>query len=324
MRIAFIKWGPGHGFFAADHEVLAQDHEVTDVRYDGRPTPRFLRECWRAARTHDAMYTIFASEHALIAGTIFKLWRRRVVIAVGGYDTADDRLHGYGLSARRRGWVPSLVTRTADRLVAHSEFALAELLARWPRVAGKAVASYLAVDLERWPDPREPRDDTQVVTVATVSRESYRRKGIDRFVRAARHDPGRAYVLAGRVLPEAAELLADPPPNLRLTGPMELEELNRLLWGSGAYVQLSWHETFGMAMAEAMACGCTPVISEQPALVEVAGRWAVRATDGESDADLIARGAAAPLDRAAMRAEVGRRFDPAQRRAALNAALAGY
>ena len=96
-----------------------------------------------------------------------------------------------------------------------------------------------------------------------------------------------------------------------------------MLWGSGAYVQLSWHETFGMAMAEAMACGCTPVISDQPALVEVAGGWAVRATDGESDADLIARGAAAPKDRDAMRADVGQRFDPERRRAALDAALTG-
>jgi len=324
MRVAYVKRTPGHGFFATDHDVLTLDHNVTELWYTGRPTPRFISDCWRAARTTDAMYTIFASEHALVAGAIFKLWRRRLVVAVGGYDTADDVQHGYGLSATRRGWVPALTTRLADRLLAHSAFALAELLARWPRTAAKAEAAYLAIDLSRWPDPGESRDEAQVITVANVSRESFHRKGIDRFLSAAALDPERSYVLAGRVLPDATALLQGIASNVTLTGPVEPAELNRLLWTSGAYVQLSWHETFGMAMAEAMACGCTPIISEQAALVEVAGPWGVRAADPETtDVELISRAASLRIDRLAMRADVGRRFAPELRRQALHAALSG-
>jgi glycosyltransferase involved in cell wall biosynthesis len=322
MRVAYVKRPPGHGFFAADHDVLALDHEVVELWYPDRPSLGFLRSCWRAARTTDAMYTIFASEHALVAASIFRLWRRRVVIAVGGYDTAADTAHRYGLAAQRRGWVPALVTRMAHRLVAHSEFALAELLARRPEAAAKASVAHLAVDLARWPDPGVDRDADQLVTVATVSRESFYRKGIDRFLAAAAVDPAHRYVLAGRVLPSAAALVADATPNVVLAGSLDLPALNRLLWGSGTYVQLSWHETFGLAMAEAMACGCVPVIADQPALVEVAGRWAVvPASSDESDVDLLRRGVAAELDRGEMRAETGARFAPARRRRALDAAL---
>jgi glycosyltransferase involved in cell wall biosynthesis len=322
MRVAYVKRRPGHGFFAADHEVLALDHTVTDLWYGDRPTFRFVRDCARAARQNDALYTIFASEHALVAAAVFKLWRRRVVIAVGGYDTALDSEHGYGLSATRRGWVPKLATWLADRLVAHSEFALAELVDRWPRVAAKATVAHLAVDLERWVDPGEERDEAQVLTVATVSRESFYRKGIDRFLHAAAHDPRRPYVLAGRVLPEASSLVDGITANVTLTGAVDQAELNRLCWRSGIYVQLSWHETFGMAMAEAMACGCTPVISDQAALVEVAGRWGVRALDPlTDDVKLIDLAADLSVDRAEMRADVGQRFHPDLRRAALKAAL---
>lgn len=322
MRVTYVKRPPGHGFFSADHEVLSRDHEVTELFYPGRPTPSFVRACWRAAGQSDALYTIFASEHALVAGLIFRARRRRVVIAVGGYDTANDRIHCYGLGATHRGWVPALATRLAHRLIAHSPFALEELLEGNPRLAPKAAAAYLAVDLERWPDPAVTRDVRQVTTIATVSRESFYRKGIDRFLAAARQDPDRPYVLAGSVLPDATALVHDQlAPNVRLTGPLPLAELNRLLWSTGAYVQLSWHETFGMAMAEAMACGCTPVVSDQPALVDVAGSWSVRPGAAEADDALIARGAAAEIDRIAMRADVGRRFDPELRRTALLAAL---
>jgi glycosyltransferase involved in cell wall biosynthesis len=167
------------------------------------------------------------------------------------------------------------------------------------------------------------RDVRLALTVATVSRASFSRKGIDRFLDAARADPGRPYVLAGRVLADAEDLVADHPTNVTLTGPMQPEKLNELYWSAGIYMQLSWHETFAMAVAEAMVCGCVPVIARQPALLEVAGSWAV-VTDGVAgDTDAIRKAEDARIDRDAMRADVASRYAVDLRRAALNRALVG-
>ena len=322
MRVTIIKRPPGLGFVASDHAILELEHEVTEVWYPDRPTWAFVRNCWRAAGNSDVAYTFFASEHALVAGAIFKLRRRRLVVAVGGYDTADDRVHGYGLAANGRGWVATIVGRLADALIPHSAFAEDELLRRQPRLRPKTETAGLAVDPARWPDPAVERDARLALTVATVSRASFSRKGIDRFLDAARADPGRPYVLAGRVLAEAEALVADHPPNVTLTGPTPPEELNELYWSAGIYVQLSWHETFAMAVAEAMVCGCVPVIARQPALLDVAGSWAV-VTDGVAgDTDAIRKAEDPRIDRDAIRADVASRYAVDLRRAALNRALA--
>jgi glycosyltransferase involved in cell wall biosynthesis len=44
-----------------------------------------------------------------------------------------------------------------------------------------------------------------------------------------------------------------------------------VLNGSKYYLQLSYREGFGVAVIEAMACGCVPVVTDRGALPEVVG-----------------------------------------------------
>jgi glycosyltransferase involved in cell wall biosynthesis len=199
-----------------------------------------------------------------------------------------------------------------------------EFLALVPSAAPRTYLAYLAVDPDEFRDPGVARERTTVVTVAHVDEESWSRKGIDRFVEAARNDPTRRYVLVGTIAERIkARLATIAPPNLDCAGRLSHDELRRTLWRAAAYIQLSWHETFGVAMAEAMLCGCVPVITDCPALGEVAGRWAVQVADDESDVAAIARASALALtvDRAAMRRDVAERFSVADRVQHLGAAL---
>jgi glycosyltransferase involved in cell wall biosynthesis len=199
-----------------------------------------------------------------------------------------------------------------------------EFLALVPSAAPRTYLAYLAVDPDEFRDPGVARDPATVVTVAHVDEESWSRKGIDRFVEAARNDPTRRYVLVGRIADELqSRLAALAPANLDCVGRLSHDDLRRTLWGASAYVQLSWHETFGVAMAEAMLCGCVPVITDSPALQEVAGRWAVRVAPGEDDVVAISRATVTALtvDRAAMRRDVAERFSVADRVTQLGAAL---
>jgi glycosyltransferase involved in cell wall biosynthesis len=280
--------------------------------------------CVRETLRSDVVYAFFASEHALIPAIAARILRRRFVLVPAGYDYANVPERKYGLAARGKGWLPRLIGRLATVALPISRQTMWEFLALVPSAAPRTYLAYLAVDPNEFRDPSVARDASTVVTVAHVDEESWSRKGIDRFVDAARNDPSRRYVLVGSIadaLRPRLEALA--PPNLDCVGRLSHDDLRRALWGAGAYVQLSWHETFGVAMAEAMLCGCVPVITDSPALQEVAGRWAVRVAPVEDDVDAIARATefARTVDRAAMRRDVADRFSVADRVKHLGAAL---
>jgi glycosyltransferase involved in cell wall biosynthesis len=323
-RVLIVDREPPSGFMTADRAALEDEFAIEHVSYAGRPTMAFVVATWRAVRRCDAVYAFFASEHALVPVLLAKACRRRVVLTVGGYDVACDRVHRYGLAATHRGWLPKLLCRLADAVLPMSEAAAEELLALAPSVAGKVTVAYLAVDGSEWPDVAVPRDSSRVVTVAYVDEDSWSRKGIDRFIAAARHDPHRQYVLAGRVSRAIESRLASArAPNLVVTGYLSHSELNRLLWSAGMYAQLSWHEGFGFAMVEAMLCGCVPVISDLAALRETAGRWAVVVTPKQGVDAAFGHAAAASTDRLAMRTDVAARFSLEARAVALARAIHG-
>lgn len=90
------------------------------------------------------------------------------------------------------------------------------------------------------------------------------------------------------------------------------------------YAQLSAYESFGMALAEAMQCGCVPVVTRRGALPEVVGDagWYVPYGDPDATAQAIREALNAPdaASRAA-RHRITDRFPLDRRRHALVDAL---
>ncbi|MEZ5168676.1 MAG: hypothetical protein R2695_20165 [Acidimicrobiales bacterium] len=62
---------------------------------------RLWRLVARAVGWADAVYTFFASEHAVLPGLVARVRERRFVSVGGGYDVANHvPEHGYGLPSR--------------------------------------------------------------------------------------------------------------------------------------------------------------------------------------------------------------------------------
>lgn len=326
--ITFVTRPPRSGFVDSDRAALSAAFEVQEVTYPGRPTPAFAWQVLRAAQRTGGVYGFFASEHMLLPALAFRAARKPVFVTVGGYDIAADRVHGYGLAASRwRRWLPALVIRLADVVLPFSHAVEAELLASFPRAGRKARVVPLGVEPAswEWPQSEAPPPRAGVVTVGYVSEESWSRKGIDRFVALARADAGQRYVLAGRIDPAVEARLHPIPANLEITGYLGHDELRHLLWGCAVYAQLSWHEGFGVSLLEAMACGCVPLITSVPALVEVAGPEGVtvpvddRSGDVAAARDAATRATGTDVDH--LRASVAARFDSAARARLLTSAI---
>src|SRR5439155_1005744 len=109
--------------------------------------------------------------------------------------------------------------------------------------------------------------------VSPVTESSIVQKGLRDFVEAARYAPDVRFVLVGRSPDGSIDSLKQhASPNIVfLDYFVPSEELRDLYRKASCYVQASVHEGFGIATAEAMACGVVPVVTKRFSLPEVTG-----------------------------------------------------
>lgn len=302
--------------FVADDVAIARDRFTVDVLH---ARTRWSPPPWRviaAVARADLVLCWFASWHAVLPLLAARAMRRPGVVIVGGYDVAAVEEIGYGL---QRGGAARLLSRLAMRLAVRvlpfSASALREARENAGVPAGKLVLVPLGV-ADAGPVPDGARDI--LLTVATVDRENAVRKGLFDVARTAR-STGRRTVIAGEIADPvtARELRELGGPSIELPGRVGDAELAALYARAVAYLQLSRHEGFGLALAEAMRAGCIPVVTRAGSLPELAGDLGEYVASPDEAAAAAVRAADAPQAR---RLAVARRIRsqfPLERRAQL-------
>jgi glycosyltransferase involved in cell wall biosynthesis len=235
-------------FIRADLAYLRTFAEVAVLHFRGaRDYLRLVKAVFRA----EVVYCWFALEFAAAA------------VVFAGLEEI-----GYGNLLRRRGrLVARIACGTANLVLAFSDWSAGQVKRIAPGAEVRRM--YLGVD----PDAFRPRPkEDLVVCVAHVSRQNVARKGLRTFLRAASMVPEGRFFLVGRWWDETSdELRAIAPPNATLTGWLPDADLRDLLSRAKVYCQVSYTEGFGLALAEAMACGCVPVVCREGSMPEVVG-----------------------------------------------------
>ena len=140
-------------------------------------------------------------------------------------------------------------------------------------------------------------------------------KGLDTFARAAARLPEVRFVLVGGYDPAVgAELQRLAEGRLEMPGARGPSEVARIMGEAQVYAQLSATETFGCALAEAMLCGCVPVVTDRGALPEVAGEVGYYAPYGDVEATVRQVEAALRSDRGPAARERIMRLFPLEKR----------
>jgi glycosyltransferase involved in cell wall biosynthesis len=226
----------------------------------------------REIRRADGVVVWFAGRHALPAVWLARRYQRPVAIIVGGWEAAWVPEIRYGIPPRSvRRYVLQRVLRAADILLPVSDATKEGTLNLVPGMGDRIKRIYNAVDTARFHfDPATPR--RTVLTVGNFSRRTIIRKGLQLFWQAAALLPDLPFVAVGPTRDRMGEeFVARRPGNLTWTGPLEGQELLAHYQQAKVYFQGSLHESFSVSTAEAMACGCIPVVSRRGALPEVVG-----------------------------------------------------
>ncbi len=338
-------------FVREDLDILGEVAEVRTFRFGGdqKPGPvalasQFIRQfVWlmREIPRCDAVYGWFADYHMVLPVIVARIFRKRVIVAVGGFDAIALPSLDYGVFLSTwRAPLARFVLSQADVLLPVSPSLVHSIntFSEWPnttehgiRVFAPASRADIRVtptgyDPNRWPlGPAERRP--VVSTVANVdSDRTLRRKGIDLFFEAARRMPDTEFRVVGVPHPERVRTQYDVSENVRLIRPVERDQLVEHYHETSVYVQLSRAEGLPNVLCEAMMCGCIPVGSRAFGIPDGIGDagFVVDAPDLDAIVDAIRRALGAkPQMRSAARHHIIEHFDRDRRRRTLHDLMAG-
>ncbi len=252
-------------FIRQDQELLERFCSVAPFHFTERGQYRSL--LLRVADS-DIVFSWFALGFAAVANAAACLLGRASIVISGGWDVTRLPEMGYGRLLTPRGTlVAKMAVSSADQVLAFSSWSERAIRALAPNCTVDTAP--LGVDVDKFgPNAKE----NLVVCVANVNRENLIRKGLATFAKASRLLPDVPFHLVGRHLDDTGEELKSlAGSNMSLTGWIPQGELVDLLARAKVYAQPSYIEGFGLALAEAMASGCVPVVTESGAMPEVVG-----------------------------------------------------
>ncbi len=273
LRILFLRptWASGATFVQRDYDILSKHYKLTSMSYskDDRLFPaRILKHMVK----HDLCFVWFGGVHAFWALIAARILEKKIVIVAGGYDAVYMPEIGYGLKYENKGWRRTYFAfKHADIILAFSDSSRESIVS-----IGKSEnvrTLYLGFDSQHFIPSGQKRNI--VLTVGHVNWSNVKRKGFETFVRASKEFPGVKFVIAGGHNDDSLEYLKSiSSQNIEFTGHLSDEELLKTMQQARVYCQLSAHEGFGCALAEAMLCECIPVVTMRGSIPEVAGEEA--------------------------------------------------
>jgi len=273
-------------FIKKDLEILKENFDVKTFHYETKGAILRIRQLiklfFKILKT-DLVYHWFCYEHALIGTIVSKCLHKKSIIVVGGSEVTYMPEIDYGLLKNKFAVrMVRFSLKHADKVIAVSNFTKKEILRFVKPKDLKAI--YNGID----PDVFKPagKKENIVVTAGLLSEDRIKLKGLDTFIESAKRLPNIGFVIIGPVDPNYPK--PDKTPNIKFTGYLPQMKVLSYYQRAKVYCQLSYYESFGMALAEAMACECIPVITKKGSLPEVVGDTGFYVSYGDTNATVNA------------------------------------
>lgn len=265
MKILFVYQALST-FVKKDLDILRSSHIVREIHFRGIND---IHKLWRGVKWCDLSFSWFGSFHAFLSVLFSKLLKKKSIVVAGGYDVGQID----GLWAQKiKRWCPYYVFSNTDLTLTVSSYNHEEAIRNVAADSQKTIKIYHGFDYTQiYPNSNIKKQDL-VVTISEIAQYQLRRKCLELFVRTAALLPKIPFILVGGWTDNSIDYLRSlASPNVKFTGFIEDKEKIDILSKAKVYVQISEHEAFGCAIAEAMLCECIPVASNNTAIPEVVG-----------------------------------------------------
>ncbi|UCE74763.1 MAG: glycosyltransferase family 4 protein [Methanomassiliicoccales archaeon] len=253
-------------FIERDLNILKEEFEVISYQSKGKKN---LFKLLKLVLKTDINISWFSLGYATSAVLFSKFFGKKSVVITGGWDVVYMPEIGYGAMRGSRIRKTRFALKRATKILAVSKSTKNWTL-KWVK-RDDVIPMYLGFDSEKFA-PKGTKEN-MVLTVGQLKNEvTIRVKGLDTFVKTAELLPDVKFVLIGDHDPKLAEKWrSKAPPNLEIKDFQPEEKLMEYYQKAKVYAQLSFQESFGSALAEAMLCGCVPVVTKRGGMPEVVG-----------------------------------------------------
>jgi len=264
--------------------------------------------------TSDCLFFWFADYYTLIPSLVARALGKKVFVVAGGFDITYIPELGIGARTRPLRW---FAVKNTFKIASHifpvsmdTQHDLDEAVPNHP----PSTMIYNAVDTSVYKYKEAPRQQMALTVSQADSIREYRRKGIDTFIESSVLLPEVEFHVVGvrgEVVEEARNAASEFKNVTIRPGRLPLEEILNEFWDAAAYCQFSIEERFGVSVAEAMSCGCIPVVTPVKAVLEVVGDSGVIVDKNSKDsiAGGITRALAASNEERRQCAEHASQFD---------------
>lgn len=236
----------------------------------------------------DVVFCWFANTNAFFPLLFSFILRKKSIVVVGGYEVAYVPQMNYGLMLRKRSArIVKYVLRFAHKILAVSQFSRKEILNY--AAPEKVELLYNGIDCEKFKPDGEKQNDL-VLMVGPISKEDSEIHGLDTFIESAKLLPKIKFLAIGLSEDAINYLSSSLPSNVTLMGLIPQKDLIQYYQRAKVYCQLSFRESFGVSLAEAMSCECVAVVTKNGgAMSEVVGNtgFFARFNDPENVAEMI-------------------------------------
>lgn len=262
MKILFT-YTTESGFVQTDLDILRSMHEVRTVKF--KPCLSSILEIAKGVMWCDCTYTWFAHTNAMFCILFAKLLRKKSIAIVGGYEVAKLPEIGFGgMLSKKTAIQVQFVLDYANELICVSNFNYKQT--QQYNKSRYINLIYNCVDTKHFMPA--VHKSNMVLMVASINGNVRRIiKGIDTYIEAAKQMPDTQFVLVGKNDIDESTM----PSNLKLPGHVTDQELLEYYQRAKVYCQLSYYESFGVAILESMSCNCIPVVTNVAAIPEVVG-----------------------------------------------------
>ena len=218
----------------------------------------------------DLFYCWFADYHSYLPVLFAKIFRKKSVVVIGGYDVCRIRKLKYGaFYTPFRGWFCGSSMRMASCILPVSSHVDRKAKAIAPLTKRKMIYNCVTID---GPGENAPFKTDTVLTVGLINNErTFFLKGIDTFIEIARILPGIKFEIVGINKLGLAHKLGNLPVNVTLYDKVKPEKLKDFYRKAKIYCQFSRSESFGVSIAEAMIFGAFPIVTGEGGMPEVIG-----------------------------------------------------